>query len=389
MKSMAKQGGGSYYDATSIEQAYRRLLDILTEIQGINSVFVSASLPVSVNTQGTFLNQVYVGMFRPDADGSPKWLGNVKQYQLKYDSTTGEVRLADADGLDAIDAGTGFVSVLARSYWTTSSTFWTNWVPGKTATASDSKDGPEVQKGGAAQRQREANLTTQASRKVYTCAVDATTGAPACVANALLSATPFNTTTLTPAVAGTQVAFNYPAAWTATTSAATDIGDLIAWVRGNDNLGNELGPGGTTTVRPTIHGDVLHSRPVALNYGGSPPRVVVFYGANDGMLRAVEGKQTGTGRGQRTVGVRRPGNIAEAESPARRIAEVDPAVEPGGQREQQGATSWTGRSAPTRRAATAIIYVAARRGGNFIYAIDVSNPDIPASSSSSRPPPPA
>ena len=26
---------------------------------------------------------------------------------------------------------------------------------------------------------------------------------------------------------------------------------------------------------------------------------------------------------------------------------------------------------------TAIIYVAARRGGNFIYAIDVSNPDDP------------
>ena len=35
------------------------------------------------------------------------------------------------------------------------------------------------------------------------------------------------------------------------------------------------------------------------------------------------------------------------------------------------------RSAPTRRDGTAIIYVAARRGGNFIYAIDVSDPDNP------------
>ena len=31
-----------------------------------------------------------------------------------------------------------------------------------------------------------------------------------------------------------------------------------------------------------------------------------------------------------------------------------------------------------QEASTAIIYVAARRGGNFIYAIDVSAPDAPA-----------
>ena len=122
MKSMARQGGGSYYPATSIDKLADAFSSILAEIQGINSMFVSASLPVSVNTQGTFLNQVFLGMFRPDAGGSPKWLGNVKQYQLKYDSTTGDVRLADADGLDAVDASTGFVSVLARSYWTSSST---------------------------------------------------------------------------------------------------------------------------------------------------------------------------------------------------------------------------------------------------------------------------
>ena len=39
---------------------------IFSEIQAVNSVFASVSLPVSVNTEGTFLNQVYIGMFRPD-----------------------------------------------------------------------------------------------------------------------------------------------------------------------------------------------------------------------------------------------------------------------------------------------------------------------------------
>ena len=84
-----EQGGGSYYPATNIEKLADAIAAILAEIQGVNSMFVSASLPVSVNTQGTFLNQVFLGMFQPDADGSPKWLGNVKQYQLKYDSDHG------------------------------------------------------------------------------------------------------------------------------------------------------------------------------------------------------------------------------------------------------------------------------------------------------------
>jgi type IV pilus assembly protein PilY1 len=376
MKSMARQGGGSYYDATSISKLADDFGQILTEIQGINSVFVSASLPISANTQGTFLNQVFVGMFRPDASGSPKWLGNVKQYQLKYDSTTRAVRLADADGLDAIDAGTGFVSVLARSYWTTSSTFWTNWVPAKTSSASDSKDGPEVQKGGAAQRQREANLTTQASRPVYTCAVDAATGAPACVSGAYLSATPFDTTTLPPASAGTQAAFGYPSAWTSTTTAATDLGNLVAWTRGTDNLGNEGGPGGSTTVRPSIHGDVLHSRPVALNYGGSPARVVVFYGANDGMLRAIEGKQSGTGAGNEMWAFVAPDLFGKLN---RLRDETPKLVLPSNAAGSIYNKSYfmDGPIGAYQEGSTAIIYVAARRGGNFIYAIDVSNPDAP------------
>jgi type IV pilus assembly protein PilY1 len=81
--------------------------------------------------------------------------------------------------------------------------------------------------------------------------------------------------------------------------AATDRSDLINWVRGTDNAGDELGPTTTptTTVRPSIHGDVLHSRPAVVNYGGSTG-VVVFYGANDGMLHAVNGNQSGTGAGQ-------------------------------------------------------------------------------------------
>jgi type IV pilus assembly protein PilY1 len=371
MKSMANVGGGSYYDATDIQKLYDAIGDILTNIQGTPSVFASATLPVSVNTQGLFLNQVFIGMFRPDESNSPKWLGNLKQYKLKYDVNTNSLRLADANNADAVDASSGFITTTAQSFWTTSSSFWTNWMPTKTSSASDSPDGPEVQKGGAAQRQREVNLTTQTARNVYTCAVT-TAGAANCSTSSL-SLTPFNTTTLVPTAAGTQTAFNYPAAWVATTSASTDITNLIDWVRGTDNLNNELGPGGTTTIRPTIHGDVLHSHPVALDFAG---RVVVFYGSNEGMVRAVEAKQTGTGAGNELWSFVAPELLGKLN----RLRQQSPIVIlPSSTTDTTFNKSYfmDGAIGAYQTTTSAIIYVAARRGGNFIYAIDVTNPDNP------------
>ena len=49
-------------------------------------------------------------------------------------------------------------------------------------------------------------------------------------------------------------------------------------------------------MRPSIHGDVLHSRPSVVNYGGTIG-TVVYYGGNDGMLHAVDGNRTGTTAG--------------------------------------------------------------------------------------------
>ena len=44
---------------------------------------------------GYFLNQVYIGMFRPDADALPRWAGNLKQYKLGI--VSGQLRTLDAD----------------------------------------------------------------------------------------------------------------------------------------------------------------------------------------------------------------------------------------------------------------------------------------------------
>jgi len=120
LKSIAAVGGvgGSGYvevggDLYALVKAFEGML---LEAAAVDSVFTAVTLPVSTTTQGTFLNQVFVGMFRPDAQFSPRWVGNLKQYELKV--TNGVLDLVDAKGDSAVLGGSGFFSPLAASFWT-------------------------------------------------------------------------------------------------------------------------------------------------------------------------------------------------------------------------------------------------------------------------------
>ena len=193
LTSMAIQGGGKYFPTANAADIQQAILRILNEVQAVNSVFSSSSLPVSVNSQGTYLNQIFMGMFRPDSAGVPRWKGNLKQYQFGYNTSTKQLFLADATGTDAISgAGTGFLSPNAVSFWTCTSSsnttnkvtpynvapysitsicsnvtpyytdpavgFWAN-MPNSVGLGWDLPDGEVVEKGGAAQMLRLANLT--------------------------------------------------------------------------------------------------------------------------------------------------------------------------------------------------------------------------------------
>ncbi|WP_158592357.1 PilC/PilY family type IV pilus protein [Noviherbaspirillum sedimenti] len=190
LSNMASYGGGKYFQTGNASEVKNALLSVLNEVQAVNSVFASASLPISVNTQGTFLNQVYMGMFRPDGAGSPRWSGNLKQYQFKYDDNSGRLILADnrSPAQSALSsAGTGFIDPNAASFWTKKDLavepdlgggFWRNAPSGEGSGKSyDSPDGEVVEKGGIAQRLRLANLNNNYSatagsannpRKLYT-----------------------------------------------------------------------------------------------------------------------------------------------------------------------------------------------------------------------------
>ena len=205
MKSMANQGKGKYFAVTSANSGtaiVTALQSIFQEIQAVNSVFAASTLPVSVNVRGTNLNQLYIGVFRPDASDQPRWMGNLKAYQLQKDPTTGAVSTVDAQvpPVGAQNPTTGFITSSAVSFWTSSTLTPTNYWAFRPSTAngvggaSDKPDGDLVEKGGAAQMVRSKYFATGVNdpsnfRPIYTC----TNGVGLCAGGSLLSSTPFST----------------------------------------------------------------------------------------------------------------------------------------------------------------------------------------------------
>lgn len=367
---IAKAGGGDFYEASNVGKLTLALGDIFSHMQAVNSVFSSASLPVSVNARGTYLNQVFMGMFRPDADSKPRWRGNLKQYKFNYDPVTDSLFLSDAStpAKSAISGTTGFISPTATSFWSSPSTFWKNQLLGTPATQSDAPDGEVVEKGGVAQSLRTTYGASQDTRNIFTCI--------ACTINTALLSHQFNVDNK--AILSTDLGLPL-------TALPIDRSNLINWVRGTDNAGDENGPAGGVTIRPSVHGDVLHSRPVAVNYGGTTG-VVVFYGSNDGTLRAVNGNAdiaANTNAGKELWSF----IPQEHFSKLNRLRTNGPEV--------RLSTTSTGSSATPRDYFVdgpigvyqkvlsdgtndkVYLYVAMRRGGRILYALDVTDPRIP------------
>lgn len=368
IRAIAKpHGNGDYKEASDADGLTLALQDLFNTIQAASSVFAAASLPISVSSRGTYLNHIFMGMFVPDEQSRPRWMGNLKQFEFEYDQVTRTLQLVDSRGNPAINTGTGFIAPGVVSYWTESSSFWLNAPAGTPLSASDRPDGEVVYKGAAAQRLRESNETDQSARQVYTCV--------GCASDTDLAAAAKFTTdnnAITAAALGV--------------SAGQPREDLINWVRGTDNAGDERGPGVNAsgvpvTVRPSVHGDVLHSRPAVVNYGGSIG-IVVYYGGNDGMLHATVGNKDGTDAGEtlwsfvpeeqfpklnrlRTNSpvIKFPSTVAATATP--RDYYVDGPISVYQKLDSAGNTT------------EVKMFVTMRRGGRQIYAFDVTDPRRP------------
>jgi len=397
LMSMAAQGGGKYFTATDENSIKNALLKIFSEIQSVNSVFASSSLPVSVNTQGTYLNQVFIGMFRPDGASQPRWAGNLKQYQFDIDAATSSLFLADKNGDAAISATTGFITPCADSIWTTDTgNYWsfnsdvqgscgaqTSAFPaaGSSSAYSDAPDGDVVEKGGAAQKLRgvtsSGGVLTASSTRYAVCAAGETPATHSC--RKLLTCNHLGCSSLLEFSTANAGAASSNPSLTAASLAAVDDTErdlLINWVRGQD-IDDENANTVTSEVRPSVHGAVVHSQPAVIDYGGATG-VYAFYGADDGVFHAINGNKSDTD------GVEAWGFIApETYGRLQRFRDNEPLVDfPGVNMAitptpQPKSYFFDGSIGTYQGSGTVWIYPTMRRGGRAVYAFDVSTPTSP------------
>lgn len=353
LQNMAKVGGGKYFAATDENKIVNALKEIFAEIQAVNSTFASASLPVNATNRSQTENQVFIGMFRPDPDAKPRWFGNMKRYQLI--ESGGSIELGDVAGNAAVNPLTGFITNCAASYWTTDSgTYWQNISinpsPAGACTTSansiysDAPDGPQVEKGAVAEVIRKGNNppgtnttpTFAVNRTLYT------------VYNNALSA--FNTTS------------------------SGLSSELVDFISGQD-VEDEKRTGALTTTRPSLHGDVIHSRPLPVNYAASG--IVAYYGANDGSLRAVEAE---TGKEKWAfIAPEFFSRLArlKANSPLVNYPNLSASTTPSPTPKDYFFDGSIGIYQNTDNSKI-WIFPTMRRGGRMIYALDVTNPNAPA-----------
>lgn len=370
MMSAGRNGGGGYFKAQSKDELVIALTKVFEEIQSVNTTFASASLPINATNRGQLKNEVYIGMFRPDAQRLPRWFGNLKRYQFKYAEDGVTVILADQNGSSASNTQTGFLNDCAVSYWTTESPvdpadtskgyYWKDYPDIKPAPVSkctgaisdvysDLPDGPTVEKGAVAEAIRKGNgdagLLWQVNRKFYTTTSPGGTG----------FAGPF-----------------------------TDLGSFTGlssetqqWLQGKDRLNLGSGTGEDIDadydeIRASVHGDVVHSRPVPVDYGSN---VVIFYGANDGNLRAVHSESG------KELWSFIPYDFAQS-SFVDRLRSNSPAIlysnktDPGAKPKEYG---WDGSIGLIQDETVGVrIFPTLRRGGRFVYSLDVTNPEAPS-----------
>lgn len=360
-------GGGRYFAATNADEIEAAIESVLSDILSVSTTYAAVTLPLSATNRAQNENQVFIGMFRPDQKARPRWFGNLKRYQLGMFNGT-LIELADAQGRQAVNPQTGFAAECAESFWTDdSAAYWEGLgitpAPRSQCVSamqtgevwSDLPDGPFVEKGGVAQEIRQRTEARDIKTVSGGSLVD-----------------------LTAAAVGGETYYNY----------------LIGSQAGLTGVGEGTEILGSDGKRPSLHGDVIHSRPLPINYGGTIG-TVVYYGANDGLFRAVK-----SSNGEELWALLAPEHlnksvVVEGEEVAyettKRLHDNSPKVLfPGKEYAEEDATPLPKDyffDGPVGQYVTynssnqvdlAYIYPTTRRGGRILYALNVTNPNSPS-----------
>ena len=326
LASTASRGGGAYYTVDDTASLLTALTDIVTSILDTQTTFISPTVSVNSFNRTRNANDLFISVFR--ATGGVHWPGNLKKYRLR--SSDGEI--LDGDGNPAVDPETDFFFDGARSYW------------------SDVADGPEVALGGAAHR-----IPGPASRKVFTY-----------LGNPILGSAANLVTNNNASIDDTLLGIGQPGDPTRE--------DLIDFIRGVDVTDTDQDD--DTTEPRNQMGDPLHSKPVAMIYGGSQADpdsydTMVYFATNDGYLHAVDG-ETGVEQWSFVP----PELIADQIELYNGDASVAKHYGIDGSLTLQLLLDNNGIVEP-ENGEKVYLYFGLRRGGSHYYGLDVTDPDNP------------
>lgn len=312
----AKRGGGEYYTANDTQTLSSALSSIVTSILTTRTAFVSPTVAVDAFNRAHSSSDVFVGVFEPSI--SRHWPGNIKKYRLR-DS---DAEIVDANGSPAVDPATRFFRDTAQSFW------------------SSEVDGADVEAGGAANK-------IPASRIVVTNLVP---GSLMAARNRIAR----SNDAITDALLGT------------TADGAPTRDDVIDFINNVDRADADRDDD-TDDARMQF-GDPLHSQPVPVLYGPGP-RGLLFVGTNDGYLHALD-LDTGVERWAfiPTQFLADQVELYRNDATAEKHYGID-----GSLRVQVVAD----RDGEIEAGEKVYLFFGLRRGGNFYYALDVSNPDNP------------
>ncbi len=250
----AAYGRGTYLNVSQSSEIYDALVQIVMSILEADTSFVAPVVPASPENRTYSGQRIYLGFFKPMND--EPWYGNLKKFGLSYDNqivaygASGDlVEATDSDGYFLLNKSTDPPTPLSRSFWTASG-----------------MDGGLVDAGGVGGLLK----TRSVARNIYTY---------------------LGTTTLLDDSTNAFATGNADL-----TSAMLDVTDATAKNRVIDFVHGFEEDG--STKRNWILGDILHSKPLIVNYASyafseeneadpTKNKSMIFFGANDGMLHAV------------------------------------------------------------------------------------------------------
>lgn len=246
----AIRAGGQYYPASDAEELRVALKQVFSDIVGGNATFTSPAVTSNNFDRTKTFDSVYYAMFLPNS--GPRWTGNIKKFKVQANGD-----IVDKNGLPVINTE-GEIDSSACSFWTSDEVC---------QAASAGGDGADVMLGGALDairqiRWSERNLLSDIGNNEQV--------APLTMTNLINRA-------------GTEAKLAQFMGME-----PVHLPDMFDWIEGRD-VDDEDTDYQRDENRQGMLGDILHSKPLSLNYGTEKnPDIRLIFGTNQGFIHMLK-----------------------------------------------------------------------------------------------------